>query len=127
LADAEKEMRGMRRSMDGLVFYQDFLARTAKEQSAISVRFAESMAEQQNKLAEVSQAVFSVETHVDDVRIELKSDMDGLKNGVDAAAAAAGQSKLEGVISLFRIRNNEVPIFLKFRIRNFEKLEKWNF
>ena len=32
-----------------------------------------------------------------------------------------------GVVSLFRIRNNEVPIFLKFRIRNFEKLETWNF
>jgi hypothetical protein len=30
-----------------------------------------------------------------------------------------------GVVSLYQIWYNEVPIFLKFRIRNSEKLQKW--
>jgi hypothetical protein len=108
LADAEKEMRGMGKSMDGLVVHHVFIAKTAKEQAATSVHFAESMAEQQNKLAEVNHAVLSIETRVDDVRIELQTDMDGLKNGVDTAAAAAGQYKLENML-LVLMNQNSAP------------------
>jgi hypothetical protein len=116
--DDEAGMRVMANAVDALSTHNEFLATKAEEQALMSISLAQSMAEQKNKLDQLTNEIANVGARVVTVRTELKSNISGIRNEVGAVgrklhsmetAMTAGQSKLENMLILMTQASNLTP------------------